>query len=129
MENPVSPSLQSLDSVACRTRHVTVLPDSVVPTIIVLCREFLVSYNCITFVTVSASGCNILSFSSVNTACFICTLSHQQFINLLSIRLYIYYLIITVCGSDDSIVFSIVAKFFPPLFSVYTTTHKPLDLT
>jgi len=74
MEKPGSPSLHSLDSVAWRTRHVTVLPDRVAPTIMVLCREFLVSYSWITLVIVSGSGCNILSLSSVNTACFICTI-------------------------------------------------------
>ena len=40
---PGSPSLQSRDSVDWRFRQVTVLPDRVTPTIIVLCREFLVS--------------------------------------------------------------------------------------
>ena len=70
---PVSPSLHSLDRDACRTRHVTVLPDRVVPTIIVLCREFLVSYSWITLMTVSGRGCSVLSLSSVSTACFNCT--------------------------------------------------------
>ena len=66
-------SLASRDSVACRHRHVTVLPDSVAPTIIVLWREFLVSYSWITFVTVSGRGWYIRSFSSASTAAFICT--------------------------------------------------------